>query len=600
MSLFSQRFILLRTAMQLGFLFNFLSLLPFAKSFIFSVSNKGTLQDLTPRQRLIIAQSRSNAKHNEYELHQVNNDEYEKLSHFEDRRHFLSAMVGMSSLPLFLPTDEANAAFPFFDQQRSASLSVISNKENSTSATAIRRPPQDLNTRDPELIIEICMLELLPEKNAVFRALEKYILKVSSLRDNDESPSKETFEELSKIMRTTLNYLDDQRLKLAPVFNQEDSTLLSIEKATRGETLIENLRDAISNLIHQTKIGNLDGTLMGQKIALRSLAEVGELLVESFPYAVPTVGKFSFLPRLLGRAQVTFTITRPPSKSERGSKEQVLGNVTILADGFAAPITAGNFVDLSSRNFYTGLPVKEMKKRLGARPTLTLPENNVVTYDIASTVEKLTGEGSVVQKAIDNVIKLTEKTSNSEEEDDSTKAAPDTISTTMPIMGSFNEGFYDPLTAKPRRIPLEVVQYDNLIGRARLSYESSFTSNISASSKLSKLKASLSPVSGSIQTLLTFDIPGLVAMNHPDKNLDGGSSEFFCLTEKDLTPDRAALLNGKYAPFGYVLDGLDILNNLQTDDIISATFVDEWGKLNLKRIKGTSFTDAISQSDDDE
>ena len=33
--------------------------------------------------------------------------------------------------------------------------------------------------------------------------------------------------------------------------------------------------------------------------------------------------------------------------------------------------------------------------------------------------------------------------------------------------------------------------------------------------------------------VLNFNIPGLVSMNHPDINLNGGSSEFFVLQEKD-------------------------------------------------------------------
>lgn len=341
--------------------------------------------------------------------------------------------------------------------------------------------------------------------------------------------------------------MDDQRSKLQPVFNQEDSTVLSIEKATRGEYLLETLRDELLNLIDATKNNDGEGTLLGQKRTLRALAEVGEVLVDSFPYDVPTEGKFSFLPRLLGRAKITFLITRPPAKKGSG-KEVVLGNVTILADGFAAPITAGNFVDLSARGFYTGLPVKEMKKRFGAEPTLTLGEdNNIVAYDIASTVDKLTGEDSLVQKAIENVRK--KKASSTEDDEDSTSSG--SILSTVPIMGSFNEGFYDPLTAKPRRLPLEIVQYDRTFRRAKLSYESGFApaSIKQSQTSPSKLQSVLNPVMEltTQPTLLTFDIPGLVAMNHPDKNLNGGSSEFFVLTDKDLKPERASLLNGKTA-----------------------------------------------------
>lgn len=171
-------------------------------------------------------------------------------------------------------------------------------------------------------------------------------------------------------------------------------------------------------------------------------------------------------------------------------------------------------------------------------------------------------------------------------------------------MGSFNEGFYDPLTAKPRRLPLEIVQYDRTFRRAKLSYESGFSpTSIKQPTSTTKLQSVLNPVvefSPQTRPLLTFDIPGLIAMNHPDKNLNGGSSEFFVLTKKDLKPERASLLNGKYAPFGYVVAGLDIMKNLQAGDQISATYVNEWGKLNLKKVRGSSFADALSQSEDDD
>lgn len=329
----------------------------------------------------------------------------------------------------------------------------------------------------------------------------------------------------------------------------DDSTLLSIEKATRGEYLLENLRNEISSLLKTVRFEDIENTLVRQKRTLRALAEVGELLVDSFPYDVPTNGKFSFLPRLLGRSKITFLITRPTTKGKGigSGKDVILGNVTVLADGFAAPITAGNFLDLSLRGFYTGLPVKAMKKRLGAKPTLTLPEDDIVAYDIATTVDKIAGEDSIVQKALGNVRNKKKEQVAVDEEESNATTSPGSILTTMPIMGSFGEGFYDPLTAKPRRIPLEIVQYDRAFGRAKLSYESDFDTSSPAPLQ-SKIMSVLSPVverATQTPTILTFDIPGLVAMNHPDKNLNGGSSEFFVLTDKDLKEDRSSLLDGK-------------------------------------------------------
>lgn len=102
-----------------------------------------------------------------------------------------------------------------------------------------------------------------------------------------------------------------------------------------------------------------------QKDALLAFADIGDLLLASFPFVVSNDGKFSVLPRLLGRCRVTFTFKRG---------EELLENVTIIADGFAAPITAGNFMDLSARQFYMGLPVKAVKKNLGGSPYFPPPQ----------------------------------------------------------------------------------------------------------------------------------------------------------------------------------------------------------------------------------
>lgn len=525
-----------------------------------------------------------------------NRERYHSIS--KPRRWMLQKIAAASAatFPLTVisaPVEPAHAAFPRFPFFNSKySLSVVTNS-NTTAASSIRQPSKESSMFSPELATESCLLKLLPVKKPLFRELEGKLLTVSSLRSYDFSGNASeqqqqqqlrAFENVIQNMNETLYLIDSKRSNLEPVFNMDDSTVISITKATKGENLVESLRNEIATIETLAQARDLEGIFSSQKRALRILAEIGELLVEKFPYDVPKDGKFGYLPRLLGRTKVTFTIVRPTGK-RRMAKDEVLGNVTILADGFAAPITAGNFVDLSIRNFYTGLPVKVLKKRLGVKASLTMAEDSLVAYDIASTVDKIAGEDSVIKKSFGSLIEGLGI--NAEESDDN----QNTVLTSMPILGSFNEGFYDPLTAKPRRIPLEIVQYDTRLRTAKLSYESGFTSNTASAN--STLLSVLTPDARS-PPLLTFDIPGLVALNHPDLNLNGGSSEFFSLTEKDLVAQRSSLLNGQYAPFGYVLEGFDLMKNLQAGDLISATYVDEWGQMNLKKIRGTSFADALN------
>ena len=256
-----------------------------------------------------------------------------------------------------------------------------------------------------------------------------------------------------------------------------------------------------------------------------------EFLVRSFPYDVPTEGQFSYLPRLLGRAKVTFEIRR---------RKNVLGNFTIVADGFAAPITAGNFVDLSIRKFYTGLPVKLSRKKVGTGND----------FEVAS----------------------------------------------IPVLGSFQEGFCDPLTAKLRRIPLEIIRLESGKGAPKLSYAEDTVRRVSGGtiwdfSDFSDAPASIPAETGN--SLLSFDIPGLVALNHPDKNLNGGSSEFFSLQLESLPDNKRPLLDGEYAPFGYIVDGYDLFLSLLPGDIIEETYVDELGQLNLVKLRQSSFSEVV-------
>lgn len=229
----------------------------------------------------------------------------------------------------------------------------------------------------------------------------------------------------------------------------------------------------------------------------------------------------------------------------------------VIAGPHCVFVPAGNFVDLSKRQFYTGLAVKSSRKRLGAVPTSS---DNVIVNDLrqlSDTAAELRGD---VQGLFG-----TER--------------PEDVDDEIPILGSFQEGFYDPLTAQPRRIPLEIVACGS--GPAgTLTYSSSYASLdddtadartttynalLSSTSPQRSFSSSTSAVSSdsaaanatysNFSPALSFNIPGLVALNHPDAVSNGGSSEFFSLPQQNMSKKRAKLLDGQYAPFGYIVSG---------------------------------------------
>ena len=73
---------------------------------------------------------------------------------------------------------------------------------------------------------------------------------------------------------------------------------------------------------------------------LDQVGEIESFMVEGFPYEVDPA--YADRPLLKGRAAIEVTTTQGP--------------LTVVVDGYSAPVTAGNFVDLVQRGFYDGLP----------------------------------------------------------------------------------------------------------------------------------------------------------------------------------------------------------------------------------------------------
>ncbi|KEF42383.1 MAG: peptidylprolyl isomerase [Cyanobium sp. CACIAM 14] len=117
-------------------------------------------------------------------------------------------------------------------------------------------------------------------------------------------------------------------------------------------------------------------------------------------------------------------------------------------------------------------------------------------------------------------------------------------------------GFIDPATKQERRVPLEI----KVPGEAAPFYNQTFED-------LGLFKA---------EPVLPFASKGTLGWAHSDKNLSDGSSQFFLfLFEPELTPAGLNLIDGRYAAFGYVVDGLDVLEELTADDgIVRATVIE--------------------------
>ena len=124
------------------------------------------------------------------------------------------------------------------------------------------------------------------------------------------------------------------------------------------------------------------------------------------------------------------------------------------------------------------------------------------------------------------------------------------------------EGYIDPSTKALRRVPLEI----RVPGEPQPFYNQTFE-------ELGLFKA---------EPVLPFNAKGTLGWAHSDKALDDGSSQFFLfLSEPELTPAGLNLIDGRYAAFGYVIDGFEVLNQLTAEDrIVEESLID--GAANLR------------------
>ncbi|MGD1809311.1 peptidylprolyl isomerase [Dapis sp. BLCC M126] len=110
-------------------------------------------------------------------------------------------------------------------------------------------------------------------------------------------------------------------------------------KQSEAEAIIAQLDQGIINIREVAEAKDGEQVLEQRAELLTLVGQLEQLMVEGFPFEVPS--EFSNLPQLKGHATIEM--------------ETAQGSLTLIVDGYSAPVTAGNFVDLVQRGFYDGL-----------------------------------------------------------------------------------------------------------------------------------------------------------------------------------------------------------------------------------------------------
>jgi len=349
--------------------------------------------------------------------------------------------------------------FPAWRRSLTAFLLTLLLLAGPTVPAARAALPQGNAVTDPAALLR----DALPVEQAGLQDLQH------RLEDTSADLRAKRWNALASTVRRTQSLLSQRR----------ESILASYDEEQRGRAaeLLDALEERLRDLAAATAERQREGFLTARRQALAAIGDAEALLVGPFPFEIPD--EFADLPRLLGRATVRLSTSK--------------GDLTAVADGYNAPLTAGAFVDLVQRGFYDDLPFIRAED-----------------FYVLQTGDP---EGPA-------------------------------------------EGFADPRTGADRTVPLEI----RAPGEPVPYYNHTFE-------ELGLFKT---------VPVLPFSAKGTLGWAHSDKALDDGSSQFFLfLFEPELTPAGLNLIDGRYAAFGYVVDGFDVLDQLTADDrIVEARVVE--------------------------
>jgi len=322
----------------------------------------------------------------------------------------------------------------------------------------------------------------LPFENYPARKLQRSIEDIGlQLRGKRWGAINNDLKQASRVLNSQI----DELLANAPQDNREQI-----------EALLPDIKNNLNELRDVVDQRDISQVWITRRNILEQLDNLEALLVEEFPFEVPE--EYADLPQLKGRATVEVETNK--------------GNLTVVADGYSAPISAGNFVDLVDRGFYDGLEF-----------------NRVNDFVVQS------GD----------------------------PPGPE-------------EGFIDPKTGEYRSIPLEIL----VRGEDKPIYGATLE-------QLGRYQD---------QPVLPFSADGAIAIARPSNDPNGGSSQFFFFKfDSELTPPGNNFMDGRYAVFGYTVEGEEILEDIQEgDQIITARVVN--GIKNLERPKASQT--AVSSDND--
>ncbi|GLI69788.1 hypothetical protein VaNZ11_014487 [Volvox africanus] len=333
---------------------------------------------------------------------------------------------------------------------------------------------------DPVKNAQAILRNALPIYNKPIRQVQK---ELESISEALRIPGSKSLGPVSRAVRASQDVLSRQKDAIIKDF--------APEKKEFGLENIEKLQAALNEFQATVEAKDKQAVPIKQREALTYVGNIEEAMVKGFPFQVPP--EYADRPLLLGRATLEMKVKC--RETPEGPQTFVQ---TVVLDGYNAPVSAGQFLDLVLRKFYDGMEIQR-------------------------------ADGFVVQFG--------------------DPEGP-------------GDGFVDPKTGDIRRVPFEV----KVIGDKEPIYD--FTLE-----DLGRVNE---------QPVLPFNAYGTLAWARNEfENNSASSQVFFLLKESELTPTGSNLLDGRFAVFGYIIQGQDVLSDFKVGDKIEYIKVID-GAANLK------------------
>ncbi|XP_073278317.1 peptidyl-prolyl cis-trans isomerase CYP38, chloroplastic-like [Primulina huaijiensis] len=185
-------------------------------------------------------------------------------------------------------------------------------------------------------------------------ALLRYALPIDNKAIREVQKPLEDITESLKIAGVKALDLVERNVRQASRNLKQGRTLivqgLAKSKVDVGVELLNKLEAGIEELQQIVQDRNRDAVAPKQKELLSYVGGVEEDMVDGFPYEVPD--EYKDMPLLKGRASVNMKVKL---KNNPNMNECIF---RIILDGYNAPVTAGNMLDLVERHFYDGMEIQ--------------------------------------------------------------------------------------------------------------------------------------------------------------------------------------------------------------------------------------------------